>query len=85
MHHEYSIRELVEPKGLLGTKDKAVLLLRKDKSNIFSDEELHLLDSIRFSNGIISDLDFQVCRNNKNFDEVANEWFKSKGNPFLLG
>ena len=74
LHHRYSIRELQEPKGLLGSVDRAVLLLREDKQSLFSKNELATLDSLRFSNDIIASLDYQVCRENHPLDTVTKTW-----------
>ncbi|WP_204378454.1 glycine betaine ABC transporter substrate-binding protein [Agaribacterium haliotis] len=79
LHYRYVIRELREPKGLLGIVDRAVLLLRDDKKNLFTDEQLNSLDSLRFSNNIIAELDYKVCRMGKPQDEVTHEWLVSQG------
>lgn len=34
-HHRYAIREIRDPKGLLGIVDRAVLLLPEDKKAMF--------------------------------------------------
>ncbi|QDT03244.1 Glycine betaine/carnitine transport binding protein GbuC precursor [Rubripirellula lacrimiformis] len=74
LHYQYAIRELAEPKGLLGTVDKAVLLLRQDKQSMFTKDELQTLDGLKFSNDIIAELDYRVCREGKPLDEVAAKW-----------
>ncbi|PXY02322.1 glycine/betaine ABC transporter [Marinifilum breve] len=74
LHHLYGIRELKDPKGLLGSVDKAVLLLREDRKHLFSADQLHLLDSLRFSNEIISELDYQVSCKNEILDELTYRW-----------
>lgn len=79
LHYRYDIRELKEPKGLLGIVDRAVLLLRDDKKNLFTDEQLKTLDSLRFSNDIIAELDYKVCREGKSQDEVTYEWLVAQG------
>lgn len=78
LHHRYTIRELIEPKKLLGSVDRAVLLMREDKANLFSATELQRLDSLRFSNEIIAQLDYAVSRENKPIDEVTNYWLANK-------
>ncbi|WP_222617392.1 glycine betaine ABC transporter substrate-binding protein [Flavobacterium muglaense] len=77
MHYKYKIRELKEPKGLLGVVDKAVLLLREDKKQLFSQQQLEKLDGLHFSNEIIAELDFQVSKQAKNKDEVTKNWLKA--------
>lgn len=79
LHYRYQIRELKEPKGLLGIIDRAVLLLRNDKKTLFTKEQLSKLDSLRFSNDIIAELDYKVCREGKQRDEVTREWLVKQG------
>lgn len=76
LHHKYTIRELIEPKGLLGIVDRAALLIRDDKKALFTPEQLARLDELRFSNEIIAQLDYQVSREGKDLDRVANAWLK---------
>ncbi len=79
LHYRYDIRELKEPKGLLGIVDRAVLLLRDDKKHLFSEQQIQKLDSLRFSNDIIADLDYKVCREGKPQDQVTHDWLIEKG------
>lgn len=79
LHYRYDIREIKEPKGLLGIVDRAVLLLRNDKKSLFSEEQLQKLDSLRFSNDIIAELDYKVCREGKSQDAVTHAWLVEKG------
>lgn len=74
LHYKYTIREIVEPKGLLGIVDRALLLLRQDRSSYFTPEQIEKLDSLRFSNEIIAALDYQVSREGKPLDEVTKTW-----------
>ncbi|PMM40855.1 glycine betaine ABC transporter substrate-binding protein [Vibrio splendidus] len=79
LHYRYDIRELKEPKGLLGIVDRAVLLLRDDKQGLFNKEQIQELDSLRFSNDIIAELDYKVCHEGKPQDEVTRDWLIEKG------
>ncbi|CAK2042161.1 Glycine betaine/proline transport system substrate-binding protein [Vibrio crassostreae] len=79
LHYRYDIRELKEPKGLLGIVDRAVLLLRDDKKHLLSEEQIKTLDSLRFSNDIIAELDYKVCREGKPQDEVTRDWLIENG------
>lgn len=79
LHYRYHIRELRDPKKLLGIVDEAVLLLRQDREPLFTKEELQTLDELRFSNDIIAELDYKVCRGNEPLDEVTQEWLVSTG------
>ncbi|MDO6445438.1 glycine betaine ABC transporter substrate-binding protein [Colwellia sp. 1_MG-2023] len=83
LHYKHNIRELTEPEGLLGTVDKAVLLMRKDVSEMFSQEQLATLDSLRFGNQVIAELDYKVCRENLDVDAVTLQWLKE--NSHYLG
>lgn len=77
LHYKYNIREIKEPKGLLGVVDRAVLLMREDKKSLFTDKQIKTLDSLRFTNDIIAELDYQICRNHKPLDEVTKQWLSS--------
>ena len=79
MHSRYNIREIREPEGLIGIVDRAVLLLREDKKSLFTEEQLQTLDSLRFSNDIIAELDYQVSRCNEPLDEVTQQRLASSG------
>jgi glycine betaine/proline transport system substrate-binding protein len=79
LHHKYTIRELVEPKGLFGIVDRAVLLIRDDKKALFTPAQLARLDELRFSNEIIAQLDYQVSREGNDIDNVANIWLTENG------
>ncbi|MDG3088565.1 glycine betaine ABC transporter substrate-binding protein [Vibrio hannami] len=79
LHYRYDIREIKEPKGLLGIVDRAVLLLREDKKDLFTDEQVRKLDSLRFSNDIIAELDYKVCREGQARGDVTRDWLKANG------
>ena len=74
LHFKYKIRELKDPKGLLGIVDKAVLLVRDDKKHLFTKKQLELLDSLNFENHIIAELDYKVSREGKDIDTVTKDW-----------
>ncbi|WP_299252897.1 glycine betaine ABC transporter substrate-binding protein [uncultured Aquimarina sp.] len=74
LHHKYTIRELKDPIGLLGSVDKAVLVVRDDREHLFSPEQLVVLDNLRFGNEVIASLDYKVSREGENIDEVTKEW-----------
>ncbi|WP_437368737.1 glycine betaine ABC transporter substrate-binding protein [Maribacter litoralis] len=78
LHYKYNIREIKEPKGLLGIVDKAVLLLREDKKEIFTKAQLEILDGLRFTNDIIAELDYKVSREGKDIDEVTKKWLQNR-------
>lgn len=74
LHYKYKIREIMEPKGLLGVVDQAVLIVPEDKKTLFTKEQLDTLDSLRFNNEIIAELDYKICRENRPIDQVTKEW-----------
>lgn len=76
LHYKHKIREIKDPKGLLGIVDRAVLLLRDDRKPLFTKDELETLDRLRFTNEIIAELDYKVCRENQDIDEVTKKWLK---------
>ncbi|KJG61971.1 glycine/betaine ABC transporter [Photobacterium kishitanii] len=78
LHHTFKIRALSEPKGLLGSIDKAVLLLRQDRKNLFTKNQLAKLDALRFSNAIIAELDYQVSRDGQDIDIVTRNWLNQQ-------
>ena len=78
LHYRYTIRELLEPKGLLGGVDKAVLLLREDRAEIFSASEIKALDCLCFTNDVIAELDYKVSRENMSIDSVTKNWLDSQ-------
>jgi len=81
LHNKYKIRELKDPKKLLGGKDRAVLLAREDKLNqLFSKDEINRLDNIKLSNAIVAELDYAINRENKTEDEAAEAWLDANYN-----
>ncbi|MPY25916.1 glycine/betaine ABC transporter [Shewanella sp. YLB-07] len=75
LHHQYKIRELGDPKYLLGGKDRAVLLAREDSLNAhFTSQQIAVLDNIHLSNEIVAELDYGVNRLGLTEDEAAAKW-----------
>lgn len=75
LHHRYHIREIKDPKGLLGGVDRAVLLAREDRLlQLFTPAQVAVLDRVRLSNQIVSELDYAVNRQGKGYDEAAEDW-----------
>lgn len=78
LHNIYKIRDLKEPKGLLGIVDRAVLLANKDRLNkIFTPKQINILDKIILSNEAISKLDYMINREGLSEDEAVQKWFKN--------
>jgi len=82
LHFKYDIRELKDPKGLLGGVDKAVLLIRDDKKHLFTSKQLETLDLLKFGNEVIAELDYKVSREGKEIDSVTRDWLLK--NNFLV-
>lgn len=78
LHFKHKIRELKEPLGLLGNVDKAVLLMRSDIAERFTPEQLNTLNSLTFGNKVIAELDYLVCRENKEIDKVTKNWLDAQ-------
>ncbi|WP_298366765.1 glycine betaine ABC transporter substrate-binding protein [uncultured Lutibacter sp.] len=76
LHYKHKIRELKDPKGLLGVVDEAVLLIRDDKKDLFSSEQLKVLDSLRFGNDVIAELDYKVSVEGMDIDKVTKTWLE---------
>lgn len=64
----------------LGIVDRAVLLLFEDKKNLFTEKQIGTLESLRFSNEIIAELDYKVCREDRPIDDVTKEWLAQNWN-----
>jgi glycine betaine/proline transport system substrate-binding protein len=78
LHHRHHIRELRDPRGLLGGVDKAVLLAREDRLlQLFTPAQVEILDRVRLSNQIVSELDYAVNREGKNYDEAVEDWLSA--------
>ncbi|PKQ61984.1 glycine/betaine ABC transporter [Labilibaculum filiforme] len=78
LHHSHTIRELKDPKGILGTSDRAVALLRGDRKDLFTQKELERLGAMRFSNEIITNLDYQVFYNKIPLDELSGKFLANQ-------
>ncbi|WP_253851755.1 glycine betaine ABC transporter substrate-binding protein [Mycobacterium sp. 1423905.2] len=57
LHHRYRIRELREPKGLLGRTDEATVLVRKDAEQRIGAAALAELAALHLGNAKVSALD----------------------------
>jgi glycine betaine/proline transport system substrate-binding protein len=62
LHHRYRIRELREPKGLLGGRDQATLLVRKDAEARIGHAALGELSEMYLGNPRVSELDDRLQR-----------------------
>lgn len=57
LHHRYRIRELRDPKGLLGGQDQATLIVRKDAEAHIGAATLLELTAPHLGNARVSELD----------------------------
>ncbi|MDQ7988332.1 MAG: glycine betaine ABC transporter substrate-binding protein [Candidatus Dactylopiibacterium sp.] len=74
LHARHRIRELADPRGLLGSVDRAVLLARADRLGVFTPPQLQVLDNIRLSNAIVSQLDLAINRGGQTPEQAAEAW-----------
>ncbi|WP_019645161.1 glycine betaine ABC transporter substrate-binding protein [Novispirillum itersonii] len=74
LHNRYVIRELEDPKGLLGGKDRAVLLAREDILQGFTPQEVAALNAITLSNAIVSRLDDLINTDGMDPDAGFRHW-----------
>ena len=82
LHFRHRIRDLKDPKGLLGSVDRAVLLARADRLGHLSAAQIQVLDNIRLSNAIVAELDYAISREGRNADQAATRWLDK--NPQML-
>ena len=82
LHHRYRIRDLKDPKGLLGSVDRAVLLAREDRLVLLTAAEIQVLDNILLSNLIVAELDDALNRGGQSADDAAIDWLA--GHPDTL-
>jgi glycine betaine/proline transport system substrate-binding protein len=57
LHHRYRIRELRDPKGLLGGRDEATLIVRRDAEERIGAAALTELAALHLGNARVSELD----------------------------
>lgn len=76
---KYPIRELRDPKKIISSNDTAVLLLREDKRDLFTTDQIEQLDRLSFSVDIIEKLDERVSRYNDPLDELCEEFLQAEG------
>lgn len=74
LHTVARLRELKDPRGLLGGRDDATLLLRKDAAHKLTAEGLCFLKRVSLGNAVVSELDHAVCREALPPRDVARRW-----------
>lgn len=74
LNTEAELRELKDPKGLLGGQDDATLVLRKDAAKKLNTKGLRFLKNVSLGNDLVSLLDNAICRQGKTPREAARAW-----------
>lgn len=78
LHLEAVVRELSDPKGLLGGVDDATLILRNDAKHKISDAGLRFLCKIAPGNDEISKIDHAICRKGLAPRDAARAWIDAE-------
>jgi len=73
LHHRYRIRELAEPRGLLGGRDAATLIVRTDAVSRIQPAALDALAHLTLGNAAVSELDYLVSKKGLAPLEAADE------------
>jgi glycine betaine/proline transport system substrate-binding protein len=74
LHHRFNIRELEEPKGLLGGQDDATLIVSNEMAAAMTPELLDELSRLSLGNAAISELDHLICREGYTPLQAADKW-----------
>jgi glycine betaine/proline transport system substrate-binding protein len=84
LHHSYRIRELAEPRGLLGGRDQATLIVSQDTAQRIAPQALVALTDLALGNQAVSDLDFMISKEAKSALEAADWWLAQHGSTAPL-
>ncbi|WP_395664275.1 glycine betaine ABC transporter substrate-binding protein [Methylocella sp.] len=79
LHHTHKIRELSDPKGLLGGTDDATLILREDAAPRVAPSALAALGKLRLGNDVVTALDYALRVEGLTPLDAARAWLK--GDP----
>lgn len=82
LHTETPLRELADPKGLLGGQDEATLVLRIGAKRKVNDRGMKFLRHVSLGNTLVSKLDRAICRNGLTPRQAAQAWVRN--NPQTL-
>jgi len=74
LHTEADLRELTDPKGLLGGQDDATMVLRKDATKKVNTVGLQFLRHVSLGNAVVSELDQAICREGLTARDAAKRW-----------
>ncbi|WAC73844.1 glycine betaine ABC transporter substrate-binding protein [Roseateles sp. SL47] len=74
LHARHRIRDLQDPKQLLGGVDHAVLLARDDRLKTLPADTVRALERVRLSNAVVAQLDHAINREGLTADQAAARW-----------
>jgi len=74
LHQRYRIRELHEPKGLLGGADGATLIIRHDAEPLIRPNTLQRLATLAIGNRALTTLDYRINKEGYTPVQAAEEW-----------
>lgn len=78
LHHRFPIRELFEPKGILGGVDKATLLAHARVADTLPLALLTDLTALTLGNRVVSELDDLICRRGLSPLQAADIWLEER-------
>ncbi|PIF43271.1 glycine betaine/proline transport system substrate-binding protein [Chryseobacterium sp. 52] len=78
LHHSLPIVPLKDPKHLLRGQDKAIPLLRKDSSLLFSEKEIHILSAVYLGNEAVSAMDYSFNREGLTAIQSSLSWITTR-------
>jgi glycine betaine/proline transport system substrate-binding protein len=78
LHHRYRIRELHEPKGLLGGADNATLIVRRDAEPRIRPDTLQRLATLTLGNRVVTTLDYRINKEGYTKEQAAEDWLANK-------
>lgn len=74
LHHRYKIRELVEPKGLLRSKDEATILIQSRAMGKLPQSTIEWLNRIHLGNAAVAELDYMTQVKKMSVSDAAKDW-----------
>lgn len=74
LHHGLRLRALAEPKGLLGGRDEATLIVRAACAAGMAPAVLAQLGKLSLGNQAVSELDYMICRQGLSPLAAADAW-----------
>ena len=81
LHHDYPIRALEEPKGLLGGTDQATLVARKVVLPAIAPSALAELRMLHLGNAVVTDLEHAIQVEGLTPLQAATRWLAARSEP----